>query len=73
MSWTRSRQRRWEELPTQEVSVKSSGVLCGILILGVINNGLVLLGVNDNYTNIIKGIIIVGAVALDMKKNTRKA
>ena len=40
-----------------------SGVLCGILILGV----------NDNYTNIIKGIIIVGAVALDMKKNTRKA
>lgn len=50
-----------------------SGVLCGILILGVINNGLVLLGVNDNYTNIIKGIIIVGAVALDMKKNTRKA
>lgn len=52
---------------------KISGVLCGILILGVINNGLVLLGVNDNYTNIIKGIIIVGAVALDMKKNTRKA
>ena len=50
-----------------------TGVLCGILILGVINNGLVLLGVNDNYTNIIKGIIIVGAVALDMKKNTRKA
>lgn len=52
---------------------KISGVLCGILILGVINNGLVLLGINDNYTNIIKGIIIVGAVALDMKKNTRKA
>ena len=52
---------------------KISGVLCGILILGVINNGLVLLGVNDNYTNIIKGIIIVGAVAIDMKRNTRKA
>ena len=52
---------------------KISGVLCGILILGVINNGLVLLGVSDNYTNIIKGIIIVGAVAIDMKKNTRKA
>ena len=52
---------------------KISGVLCGILILGVINNGLVLLGVNDNFTNIIKGIIIVASVALDMKKNTRKA
>lgn len=49
-----------------------SGVLCGILILGVINNGLVMLGVNDNMTNIIKGLIIVGAVAFDMRKNTRK-
>lgn len=52
---------------------KVTGVLCGILILGVINNGLVLIGVDDNYTNIIKGIIIVAAVALDMRKNMRKA
>lgn len=50
-----------------------TGVLCGILILGVINNGLVLLGVDDNMTNVIKGLIIVGAVAIDMRKNTRKA
>ncbi len=49
-----------------------SGVLCGILILGVINNGLVMLGVNDNMTNIIKGLIIVGAVTFDMCKNTRQ-
>lgn len=49
-----------------------SGVLCGILILGVINNGLVMLGVNDNMTNIIKGLIIVGAVTFDMRKNTRQ-
>ena len=50
-----------------------SGILSGILILGVINNGLVLIGVNDNYSNIIKGIIIVGSVAMDMRKNARKA
>ncbi|WP_411335998.1 ABC transporter permease [Ruminococcus gauvreauii] len=50
-----------------------TGVLCGILILGVINNGLVLIGVNDNFSNIIKGLIIVGAVAMDMRKNARKA
>lgn len=49
------------------------GVLCGILIMGVINNGLVLAGVNDNYTNIIKGLIIIGAVALDMRKNMKRA
>lgn len=50
-----------------------SGVLCGILVLGIINNGLVLLGVNDNLTNIVKGLIIVGAVVIDMRKNAKKA
>lgn len=49
-----------------------SGVLAGILVLGVINNGLVLLSVDDNMTNVIKGLIIVGAVVIDMRKNTRK-
>ena len=45
-----------------------SGVLAGILILGVINNGLVMLKVDDNMTNIVKGVIIVGSVVLDMRK-----
>ena len=51
---------------------KVSGVFCGILILGVINNGLVLMGVDDNMTNIIKGLIIIGAVVLDMRKNAKR-
>lgn len=50
-----------------------SGVLAGILILGVINNGLVMLKVDDNMTNIVKGIIIVGSVILDMRKNAKRA
>lgn len=50
-----------------------SGVLAGILILGVINNGLVMLKVDDNMTNIVKGIIIVGSVVLDMRKNAKRA
>lgn len=49
-----------------------TGVIAGILILGVINNGLVLMGVDDNMTNIIKGVIIIGAVIIDMRKNIRK-
>ncbi|WP_227018776.1 ABC transporter permease subunit [Sinanaerobacter chloroacetimidivorans] len=49
-----------------------SGVLAGILVLGVINNGLVLLSVDDNMSNVIKGLIIVGAVIIDMRKNARK-
>lgn len=49
-----------------------SGVLAGILILGVINNGLVMLKVDDNMTNIVKGLIIIGSVVLDMRKNAKK-
>ena len=45
---------------------RASGVLAGILILGVINNGLVMLKVDDNMTNIVKGLIIVGSVVLDL-------
>ena len=45
-----------------------SGVLAGILILGVINNALILMGVDDNMTNIIKGLIILVACSLDMRK-----
>ncbi|MBP3878013.1 MAG: ABC transporter permease [Lachnospiraceae bacterium] len=52
---------------------RPSGALAGILIMGVINNGLVLMGVDDNMTNVIKGLIIVGAVILDMRKNAKKS
>ena len=52
---------------------RPSGALAGILIMGVINNGLVLMGVDDNMTNVIKGRIIVGAVILDMRKNAKKS
>ncbi len=51
---------------------RPTGALAGILIMGVINNGLVLMGVDDNMTNVIKGLIIVGAVILDMRKNAKK-
>ena len=51
---------------------RPAGALAGILIMGVINNGLVLMGVDDNMTNVIKGLIIVGAVILDMRKNAKK-
>ena len=41
------------------------GTLFGALIIGVINNGLDLLGVSSYYQQVIKGAIIVGAVLLD--------
>jgi len=48
------------------------GAFIGALILGVLNNGLNLLGVSAYWQQIIKGIIIVGAVVIDMRKHAKK-
>ena len=47
------------------------GTVLGALLIGVINNGLNLLGVSSYYQQVVKGVIIVGAVLLDAsrKKN----
>jgi inositol transport system permease protein len=44
------------------------GTILGALLMGVINNGLDLLNVSSYYQAIVKGIIIVGAVWLDRRK-----
>jgi len=41
------------------------GTLVGALIIAVLSNGLILSGVSDIWQYIIKGLVIVGAVALD--------
>ncbi len=44
------------------------GTVLGALLMGVINNGLDLLNVSSYYQQIVKGIIIVGAVWLDQRQ-----
>lgn len=44
------------------------GTVVGALLIGVINNGLNLLGVSSYYQQVVKGIIIVGAVLLDASR-----
>lgn len=46
-----------------------TGTLIGILVLGVLNNGLNLLGVSSFYQQIVKGIVILIAVLIDRKRN----
>ncbi|WCK54468.1 galactose/methyl galactoside ABC transporter permease MglC [Aneurinibacillus sp. Ricciae_BoGa-3] len=48
------------------------GVLAGVLIFGVINYGLTFIGVNPYWQLIIKGLIIVVAVAFDIRKYLAK-
>ncbi len=41
------------------------GTLIGALIIAVLTNGLILVGVSDIWQFIVKGLVIIGAVALD--------
>jgi inositol transport system permease protein len=45
------------------------GTIIGSLIIGVINNGMDLLNINSYWQQIVKAVIIVGAVLLDKQKN----
>jgi inositol transport system permease protein len=47
------------------------GTIIGALIIGVLNNGLDLLGVSSYWQQILKGAIIAAAVLLDSRKNKR--
>ena len=49
------------------------GAVAGALILGVIKNGMTLLGVHAYWQQVVEGIIIVAAVIFDMRKNAHKA
>ena len=46
-----------------------TGTLIGALIIGVMNNGLDLMGIESYYQQVLKGMLIVGAVMLDQKGN----
>jgi methyl-galactoside transport system permease protein len=48
------------------------GVVVGVLIFTVINYGLTFIGVGPYWQQIIKGVIIVAAVAVDIRKYLRK-
>lgn len=43
-----------------------TGVLFGMLLIGIINNGMILLGIDSTYQDMMQGILIVIAVALDV-------
>ncbi|MHB1336750.1 MAG: ABC transporter permease [Candidatus Humimicrobiaceae bacterium] len=51
---------------------KISGIFAGIFILGILNNGLLLLGVSPYLQQVIKGVIIIGAVVTDMRKHAKR-
>ena len=53
-------------------SGKLGGTLIGVLIIGILNNGLNLMGVNSDWQYIIKGAVILLAVYTDFLRSRKK-
>ena len=49
-----------------------TGTLIGAVILGLIKSGFTFIGVDSYIQDIIKGVIIVAAVSIDMRRNRKK-
>ena len=47
------------------------GIVAGVLVFAVISYGLTFIGINPFWQQIIKGVIIIGAVAFDMARSRR--
>ena len=52
---------------------KTSGVVTGVLVIGVLSQGLVMTGLSNNYQNMIKGAVLILAVILDTRSKMVKA
>ena len=51
---------------------KTSGVVTGVLIIGVLSQGLVMIGLSSNYQNMIKGAVLILAVIMDTRSKIVK-
>ncbi len=50
---------------------KVSGVIIGALLMGVINLGMSIMGVDNNWQRVVKGMVLLGAVAFDVISKNR--
>ena len=48
------------------------GIVAGVLVFSVISYGLTFIGINPFWQQIIKGVIIIGAVAFDMSRSRKQ-
>ncbi|MCQ8242291.1 sugar ABC transporter permease [Acetobacteraceae bacterium KSS12] len=50
---------------------KVAGVVVGALIIGVLNNGMSIMGVGIDYQQVLKGLVLLGAVCIDVYNQKR--
>ena len=44
----------------------SPGVIIGALLMGIINQGMSIMGVDANYQKVVKGLVLLAAVIFDI-------
>lgn len=49
-----------------------TGTLFGVLVMGVLNNGMSLIGISEHYQKVFKGLVIILAVYLDLRSKKKK-
>ena len=49
------------------------GLMTGVLIIGVLNNGMQLFGLEDFYQIVVKGVVLLAAVGFDTYQKSRRA
>ena len=53
-------------------SGKIIGVVVGALIMGVMNNGMSIMGIGIDYQQVIKGLVLLAAVIFDVYNKTKQ-
>ena len=53
-------------------SGKVSGMIIGALLMGVINKGMIIVGVDANYQKVVKGLVLLVAVLFDVMSKKQK-
>jgi len=51
---------------------KVSGMIIGALLMGVINKGMIIVGVDANYQKVVKGLVLLIAVIFDVLSKRQK-
>jgi putative multiple sugar transport system permease protein len=48
------------------------GAIIGALLMGVINQGMLIMGVDANYQKVVKGLVLLAAVIFDVMSKREK-
>ena len=52
---------------------KITGVIIGAILMGIINQGMSIMGISANYQNVVKGLVLLVAVLVDILSKKEKA